>query len=100
MYWKLLQKLRLSYECTIVGNKLKYNMNYGKGGKETFCLGASATSSVLQSHSPCFFVFHDWMLIGYCRNKSNKWYADGASITGRTSIIGDYEPKKVVMRWC
>ena len=70
-----------------------------RGKKETFCLGASATSSVLQSHS-LFFVFHDWMLIGYCRNKSNKWYADGASITGRTSIIGDYEPEKVVMRRC
>ena len=32
-------------------------MNYGKGKKETFCLGASATSSVLQSHSPCFLSF-------------------------------------------
>ena len=27
-----------------------------RGKKETFCLGASATS-VLQSHSPCFLSF-------------------------------------------
>ena len=68
-----------------------------RGKKETFCLGASATSSVLQSHSPCFLSF----MIGCLLQKQiNKWYADGASITGRTSIIGDYEPKKAVMRWC
>jgi len=75
-------------------------MNYGKGKKRNFLFRRLCYLLCSSVSLSLFFVFHDWMLIGYCRNKSNKWYADGASITGRTSIIGDYEPEKVVMRRC